>query len=90
MNKCSRTIGLFAVFLVSTAASPGLAAAATRTMSSAADIVSELQRQGYDVQLNGQPNGALAQCTVTGVHQTAQGPAQFGTAYVDLDCPGDD
>ena len=59
-------------------------------MSSAPDIVSELQAQGYDVQLNGQPNGALAECTVTGVHQMAKGPAQFGTAYVDLDCPGDD
>lgn len=58
--------------------------------SSATDIISELQGQGYDVQLNGQPNGALAQCTVTGVHQTAKEPVQFGTAYVDLDCPGND
>jgi hypothetical protein len=90
MNKCSRAIGVVAVLLAGTAACPSVATAASRTMSSAADIVSELEGQGYDVQLNGQPNGALAQCTVTGVHQTAKGPAQFGTAYIDLDCPGDD
>ena len=90
MNKCSNTIGLFAILLASTTAWPGVATAASRTMSSAPDIVSELQAQGYDVQLNGQPNGALAECTVTGVHQTAKGSGQFGTAYVDLDCPGDD
>ena len=90
MNKCSNTIGLFAILLASTTAWPGVATAASRTMSSVPDIVSELQAQGYDVQLNGQPNGALAECTVTGVHQTEMGPAQFGTAYVDLDCPGDD
>ena len=90
MNKCSKTIGVLTVLLASTAAYPGVATAASRTMSSATDIVSELQGRGYDVQLNGQPNGALAQCTVTGVHQMAKGPAQFGTAYVDLDCPGDD
>ena len=90
MNKCSNTIGLFAILLASTTAWPGVATAASRTMSSVPDIVSELQAQGYDVQLNGQQNGALAECTVTGVHQTEKGPAQFGTAYVDLDCPGDD
>ncbi len=54
------------------------------TPGSAADIVNELTAQGYDVQLNGQPNGALAQCNVTGIHHGAT------TAYVDLDCPGSD
>ncbi len=48
---------------------------------SAPDIISQLQGQGYDVQLNGQPSGGLSQCTVTGVHQAAP------TAYVDIDCP---
>lgn len=71
-------------------APPGMATAASRSTGSAAEVINELQGQGYDVQLNGQPNGALSQCTVTGVHQTAKGPMQFGTAYVDLDCPGDD
>jgi hypothetical protein len=56
----------------------------TPEVGAAPDIVDGLQAQGYDVQLNGQPNGALAQCTVTGVHQTTS------TAYVDLDCPGSD
>lgn len=76
--------------LTATVPLPGAATAAMRSTSSAADVISELQGQGYDVQINGQPNGALAQCTVTGVHQMAKGAEQFGTAYVDLDCPGDD
>jgi len=90
MNKCSKTIGVFAILLASAATWPGAATAASRTTGSATDIVSELQGQGYDVQLNGEPNGALAQCTVTGVHETAKSAGQSGTAYVDLDCPGDD
>jgi hypothetical protein len=48
---------------------------------SAPDVVNELKAQGYEVQFNGQMNGDLGQCTVTGVHQTST------TAYVDLDCP---
>lgn len=75
--------------LAATVALPGAATAAIRSTSSAADVISELQGQGYDVQLNGQPNGTLAQCAVTGVHQTAMGTTQFGTAYVDLDRPGE-
>lgn len=50
----------------------------------APDIVNELQAQGFGVQFNGQPNGALSQCTVTDVHRSSP------TAYVDLDCPGSD
>ena len=90
MNKCSNTIGILAILAAGTLAWPATAAASARTTSSAADVVSELQSQGYDVQLNGQPNGALAHCSVTGVHQTSRGQMQPGTAYVDLDCPGDD
>jgi hypothetical protein len=52
----------------------------TSGTGSAPDIISQLQSQGYDVQLNGQPTGGLSQCTVTGVHQA------MPTAYVDLDC----
>jgi hypothetical protein len=51
---------------------------------SAPDIISQLQGQGYQVQLNGQPSGGLSQCTVTGVHQA------MPTAYVDLDCTSND
>jgi hypothetical protein len=50
----------------------------------APDIISQLQGQGYNVQLNGQPNGDLSQCTVTGVHPS------MPTAYVDLDCTSND
>ena len=59
----------------------GMVHVITPGAGSAPDIVNELQAQGYSVQFNGQPNGALAQCTVTDVHRAAP------TAYVDLDCP---
>jgi hypothetical protein len=49
---------------------------------SAPDIINELKAQGYQVQFNGQTNGDLSQCTVTGEHQTPS------TVYVDLDCTG--
>lgn len=62
----------------------GMVHVITPGAGSAPDIVNELQAGGYSVQFNGQPNGALSQCTVTGVHQTSS------TAYVDLDCPGSD
>ena len=84
MNKCCKAIGVLAAFAAGLTAWPATAAAAARSTDSAADIVNDLGAQGYDVQLNGQPNGALAQCTVTGVHRSAP------TAYVDLDCPGSD
>ena len=90
MNKCSKMIGIMTAVLSAATTWAGTASATARTANSAVDIISELQGQGYDVQLNGQPNGALARCTVTGVHQTALGPNKFGTAYVDLDCPSSD
>lgn len=84
MKKCCRAIGAGVILAVGVIGWPGTAAAASRSTDSAADVVSDLQAQGYDVQLNGQHNGALAQCTVTGLHRSAP------TVYVDLDCPGDD
>ncbi|WP_328350989.1 hypothetical protein OG976_16955 [Mycobacterium sp. NBC_00419] len=90
MNKCSKAIGILTVVLAGASAWAGTASAASRTTNSTVDIISELSRQGYDVQLNGQPNSGLEQCTVTGVHQIAKAPTDFGTAYVDLDCPGGD
>ncbi|TGD88922.1 hypothetical protein BayCH28_05910 [Mycolicibacterium sp. CH28] len=51
-------------------------------IGSAPDIISQLQSQGYEVQLNGQPSDGLSQCTVTDVHRSSP------TAYVDLDCLG--
>ena len=84
MNKSHKAIGVMAVIAAGMVAWPATAAAAARSTDSATDIVNDLQAQGYDVQFNGQPNGALAQCTVTGMHRSAP------TAYVDLDCPGSD
>lgn len=90
MNKCSSMFGILIVLAAWATAAPANTWASARTAGSAADVVSELQGQGYDVQLNGQPNGGLARCTVTGVHPTSRGIMQPGTAYVDIDCPGDD
>ena len=79
-------------------ASAGIAAAVP-TGGSAADAVASLQGQGYSVQLNGRANGPLTRCVVTGIHgltgttasmdvlMSMTNPAEFGTAYVDIDCP---
>lgn len=90
MNRYSKAFGAAIIVVCGVSATPAVAAASARTTNSAADVVSELQGQGYDVQLNGQPSGGLARCTVTGVHPTLRGMMQPGTAYVDIDCPGDD
>lgn len=90
MNKCSSMFGAMTVLAACATAAPANAAASARIAGTAADVVAELRGQGYDVQLNGQPNGGLARCTVTGVHPTTWHSMQPGVVYVDVDCPGDD
>jgi hypothetical protein len=64
--------------------------------SSAADAVSSLQAQGYDVQINGDQNAPLSECTVTGVSglsgSNAAGQAgvpKGSTVYVGVSCDDD-
>jgi hypothetical protein len=92
----TRTMVL-AILGLSALGSIGVADAAATGGGSAADTVTALEGQGYDVQINGSAHQPLSQCTVTGVHGVsntdANGarivPDQFNTAYVDVDCPGD-
>jgi hypothetical protein len=85
--------------LVAAAASglAGTAAAAPTEGSNAADAVNQLQAQGYTVQINGDQNAPLSECTVTqvsGLSGTNSAgkpltPAQVGTVYVSVSCNDD-
>ena len=89
MKKFTITTSIFGA-LAATALGLAGAAAAVSTGSSAADTVSSLQAQGYNVQLNGSATAPLSQCAVTGVHGDSPGridSTQFTTVYVDLSCP---
>ena len=91
------SIATAAALIVLTRGAPAITASAivaTPGGGSAADVVGELNAEGYDVRLNGQSEGSLAQCTVTGIHRTSTLDAAVHsplvTAYVDIDCPGGD
>jgi hypothetical protein len=76
--------------------SPATAAASPNPGGAADTTVAWLQDQGYHVQLNGKPNGSLAQCVTTGVHGLRNStvddhgrpldPTAFTTVYVDVSC----
>ncbi len=89
MKKFTITTSIFGA-LAATALGLAGAAAAMPTGSSAADTVSSLQAQGYNVQLNGPATAPLSQCAVTGTHGDSPGridSTQFTTVYVDISCP---
>ena len=92
-----------ATFGIAAAAAVGLARTATATPlenGSASDAITQLEAEGYSVQLNltnGYPDVPLSECSVLGVHglsgTDAAGkpltPAEVGTVYVDVNCPED-
>jgi hypothetical protein len=89
MKKFTITASIFGA-LAATALGLAGAAAAAPTGSSAADTVTSLQAEGYNVQLNGSATAPLSQCAVTGVHGDSLGgidSTQFTTVYVDIYCP---
>ena len=62
----------------------------------AGDTVTELQADGYNVQINGNASVPLSECTTTGVHgvsttNDSSGPRPghrpFTTVEVDISCP---
>ena len=69
------------------------AGAALAGDNSAADVITNLQQQGYSVQINGAATVALAECRATGVHGVPDSggtPAlRSTTVYVDISCPSD-
>jgi len=80
---------LFGALAATALALAAEAAAAPTGGSSAADTVSSLKGQGYNVQLNGSASAPLSQCTVTGVHGDSPSrtdSTQFSTVYVDVSC----
>lgn len=90
MNKFTITTSIFGALAATALGLAGAAAAASTGGSSAADTVSSLQAQGYNVQLNGSATAPLSQCAVTGVHGDSPGridSTQFTTVYVDISCP---
>ena len=75
---------------------PGTAAAAPTGGGNAADTVTELQGNGYNVQINGSVSTPLPECTTTGAHGVPNaggssgprsGPATFTNVEVDVSCP---
>jgi len=82
---------------VAAVAASGVGAAVPLT-GSVADVVKDLQDQGYSVQLNGPVSGPLARFWVTGVHglvvmmpdgslMMKMDPANPGDVFVDVSCP---
>jgi hypothetical protein len=60
---------------------------------SASTVINQLQKQGYDVMVNGNPAGdtsLLTTCTVTSIHNPgdrAPDPTTTTTVRVDVACP---
>lgn len=87
-------------FKVGCAVVPLLAAAAATIVAPPASaagadaVISDLQSQGYLVQINwisGFNTKPLAQCTVTNVNNPSSDPSKPGdTVYVDVRCPNND
>ena len=93
MNKFAIAAASAGALAVTALGSAGVAEAAANTPygGSAADTISTLQGQGYNVQLNGTAPVPLSRCTVTGVDgvQSAPDPTRLNTVYVDFTCPDD-
>jgi hypothetical protein len=92
MKRFAYACGVVGVSAAALMGLAGVAQAAPAGPGSASDVVQSLRDQGYDVMLNGTPEGPLSQCTVTGIHNPdASGHVtQFTTVYVDVSCPRTD
>ena len=84
------------VFAVTTLGLAGPAVAVPLGGSNASDAVSQLQAQGFDVQINGDQSAPLSECTVTGISglsgtdSTGHSSATKGsTVYVGVACNDD-
>jgi ketopantoate reductase len=89
-------LGTVGMLTAATLALAGTAAAAPLGGGSAADAVNHLRAQGYDVQINGDQNAPLSECTVTGVSGLSgskpngqPGVSKGSTVYVGVDCNDD-
>jgi hypothetical protein len=93
MNKLTIAAASVGALAAAALGSAGVAEAAAVTPfgGSAADTVSTLRAQGYNVQLNGFAPVSLSRCSVTGVDglQNQPDPTRLNTVYVDFTCPDD-
>jgi hypothetical protein len=97
MNRFTTTTAVFGMLAAGSVALAGTAAAAAATGgTSAADTISQLRADGYDVQvnLNSTRDVPLSECTVTGTSGIPRSAplggtptTQFTTVYVDVNCP---
>ncbi len=101
MRRLAIGTAAFGIVAAATLGFAGTASAAPLEDGSAADAITQLRAQGYDVQLNltnGYPFVPLSECKVLGVHGLSGTdsagqpltPAEVGTVYVDVNCPDDD
>jgi hypothetical protein len=76
------------------AAAAAIIVAPTASAAGADAVISELQNQGYLVQINwisGFNTKPLSQCTVTNVNNPSSDPPKPGdTVYADVRCPNND
>lgn len=76
----------------------GVANAVPQPGGSAADTISRLQAEGYDIQISGNQSAPLSECTIlnlSGLRGTEAGgsrinPTQSDTAFVEVSCPTHD
>jgi hypothetical protein len=86
----------FGMLAAATLGLAGAAGAAPTGGSNAADAVNQLRAEGYSVQINGDQNAPLSECTVTGVsglsgtNSTGQAVVPMGsTVFVGVACNDD-
>jgi hypothetical protein len=97
MNRFTTTTAVLGMLAAGSVAFAGTAAAAAATGgTSAADTISQLRADGYDVQVNfnSTRDVPLSECTVTGTSGIPRSAplggaptTQFTTVYVDVNCP---
>jgi hypothetical protein len=88
-----------AVLVAAAITSAGPALAASAAGNNAADVISTLRTEGYNVEVDGTPSAPLTACTVTDVHGLPDpanaltrhaDPTRITNVYVDVDCAADD
>ena len=96
MKRFVFTAATFCALAVASLGLSGAATAAPLGGSSANDVVNQLSAQGYSVQINGDQNAPLSECTVTGVSGLSGTDsngraikADGSTVYVGVSCDDD-
>ncbi|CRZ13390.1 hypothetical protein [Mycolicibacterium neworleansense] len=102
MARASRCVNAFSPLvlccsgILAVAAAPLAAADPTATGQSADAVISDLEDQGYNVEINwvgGVSTMPLSECSVKGIHNpdrsSPPAPRSTITVYVDVSCPNE-